>query len=124
MADYRAVLFALVSVAAGLALAVWMFRTFALRLRGGLVSAVIASLVAGVGYWLGIGLAFTYLDVATGVAPPWWANWAAGALFAVGLSAAAFGVSAIAIGVWAGAVARRAIPPGDSDPARFQRPGG
>jgi hypothetical protein len=117
MAGYQVVLFVLVSVAVGLALAVWMFRRFAFRLRGGLVSAAAASLIAGVGYWLGIGLAFMYLDVATGVSPPLWAGWLVGALFAVGLAAAAFGVAAIVLGVWAAVAARRARSIGDSPPA-------
>ena len=101
MPHYQVALFVSVSMAAGIALAVWAFRRFALRLRGTLVAVVLASLIAGVGYWLGIGLAFTYLDVATGVTPPSWAGWAVGALFGVGLAAAAFGIAAIALGVWA-----------------------
>lgn len=118
MADYQVVLFVLVCAATGIALAVWMFRKFGLRLRGTLVSAGIASALALVGYWLGVGLAFTYLDVATGVSPPWWADWVVGAPFAVGLAAAAFGVAAIVIGSWTAiARARRARHRGDTDPA-------
>jgi hypothetical protein len=117
MADYQVALVLLVSAAVGIALAVWMFGRFALRLRAALVSAVIAALVAGVGYWLGIGLAFTYLDVADGVAPPWWAGWVVGALFSVGLAAAAFGIALVAMGVWTAFTARRARGRGGSESA-------
>ena len=91
-------------------LAIWTFRRFALRLRGEIVLAVVASLVAGAGYWLGIGLAFMYLDVAKGVAPQWWAGWVVGALFAVALAAAVFGVASLTIGLWSALAARRARP--------------
>ena len=114
MTNYQVALFVLVSAAGGIALAVWTFRTFALRFRGALVLAVITFAMTGVAYWLGIGLAFTYLDVAPGVAPPVWAAWVVGAVFAVGLAAAAFGVAALAIGLWATVCARRARRRDDS----------
>ena len=115
MASYQVVLFVLAFAACGLALAVWVLRRFALRLRGAFVSATLAALVAGFGYWLGIGLAFTELDVATGASPPLWASWLVGALFGVGLAAATFGFASVCLGLWGAASARRAHQRGDSD---------
>jgi hypothetical protein len=117
MAGYQVVLFVLAFAACGLALAVWVFRRFALRLRGAFVSAILAAVVAGFGYWLGIGIAFTELDVATGVSPPLWAGWVVGALFGAGLAAATFGFASICLGLWGAVSARRARKRGDSDPA-------
>ena len=117
MAGYQTVLFVLVFAAGGIALAVWVSRRFALRLRGAFVLATLSALVAGFGYWLGIGLAFTELDVATGASPPLWAGWVVGALFGVGLAAATFGFALIALGLWGAASARRARQRSDSDSA-------
>jgi hypothetical protein len=107
-------MFVLAFAAGGLALAMWVFRRFTLRLRGALVSATLAALVAGFGYWLGIGLAFMKLDVATGASPPLWAGWVVGALFGVGLAAATFCFASICLGLLGAVSARRARHRGDS----------
>ncbi len=88
----------------------WVSRRFALRLRGAFVLAALSALVAGFGYWLGIGLAFTELDVATGASPPLWAGWVVGALFGVGLAAATFGFALIALGLWGTALRSARTP--------------
>jgi hypothetical protein len=123
MASYQVALFVLAFAACGLALAMWVFRRFALRLRGALVSAALAALVAGFGYWLGIGLAFMKLDVATGASPPLWAGWVVGALFGVGLAAATFCFASICLGLWGAISARRADQRGDSAAAVEQAHG-
>ena len=78
MTDYRVLLFIVVSAVGGIALAVWMLKRFGLHLLGAFVSAIIAFVITALGYWLGIGLAFTYLDVAPGNVAPWWADWVVG----------------------------------------------
>ena len=120
MTDYRVLLFIVVSAVGGIALAVWMLKRFGLHLLGAFVSAIIAFVITALGYWLGIGLAFTYLDVAPGNVAPWWADWVVGALFALGLAAAAFGVTTVGLGIWTAATARRARNRGDADPTREQ----
>jgi uncharacterized membrane protein len=108
MAGYQVAIFIVVFAAAGLGLAVWLFRRRAPRLVGSLVLVAVATVLTAVGYWLGIGFSFMYLDVATGVSAPLWAQWAVGAFFGIGLAAAAFGVATLVLGVRGAIIARRA----------------
>ncbi len=108
MAGYQGTLFIVVFVAAGVGLSVWLFRRRAPRLLGSLAMVAVASVLTAVGYWLGIGLAFMYLDVATGVTAPVWAQLAVGALFGIGLSAAGFGVATLLLAIRTAIIARRA----------------
>lgn len=108
MAGYRVALFIVVFVAAGVGLSVWLFRRRPARPLGSLVMVAVASVLIAVGYWLGIGLAFMYLDVATGVTAPLWAQLAVGALFGIALAAAAFGVVTLLLAIRTAIIARRA----------------
>ena len=107
MNDYRVLLFVLVSALGGVALAVWLQRRFR-RLRVAIVSVVIAAALAAIAYWLGVGLAFMYLDVAPGNPAPLWAELLVGALFAVAIAAVAFAVAAVGLGARNFVVARKA----------------
>lgn len=109
MAGYQVALFIVVFGAAGAGLSVWLFRRRAPRLLVSLVIVAVASVLAAVGYWLGIGLAFMYLDVATGATAPLWAQLAVGALFGLGLTAAAFGVVTLVLAIRNVIIARSAL---------------
>jgi hypothetical protein len=106
MSGYQVALFIGVFASIGLALAVWLFRRRGLGLVGTLVLATVCALLAVAGYWLGVGFAFMYLDVAQGVAPPVWAQWAVGVFFGIGLASAAFGGATLVLGIRAAVLAR------------------
>jgi hypothetical protein len=105
--DYVAWGLPVIALVGGALLAAWTLKRFTLRLTGTILAVSGGAVLALVGWWLSVGLAFALFDRPIGDAAPWWATPLVEGAFMVACASAAFAVALTILSVGRAIAARR-----------------